>query len=98
MAPGHAEMRNPEISSDLHRYLVGEDTRAPERFQMLKLAWDYTFDSFASRQLLFEMHNAATLAINKGRLVQTSDTAPYIRLAQYLAGINRQVNPGLIDF
>lgn len=98
MAPGHAEMTNPEIGGDLQRYLVGKDTRAIERFRMLKLAWDYTCDSFGSRQLLFEMHNAATLPINKGRLAQGYDTGPFVHLAKYLAGIDRETDPGLIEF
>ena len=97
-APGYAEMTNPEISGDLYRYLVGRDARAPERFRMLKLAWDYTCDSFGSRQLLFEMHNAATLAMNKSRLAQAYDTSAYVHLAKYLAGINRERDPGLLKF
>lgn len=95
MAPGHAQMTNPEISGDLQRYLVGKDTQATDRFRMLKLAWDYTCDSFGSRQLLFEMHNAATLAVNKNRLAQACDTGPFVRLAKHLAGIDGELAPGL---
>ena len=87
MAPGHQEMNNPEIGPYLYRYFVGKDERAPERFQMLHLAWEYTCDSFGSRQLLFEMYNAGTLAQNKGRLLNFCDLSPFVRLAKDLAGI-----------
>jgi 4-hydroxyphenylacetate 3-monooxygenase len=88
MAPGEAELSTPEIRPDVDRYLVGQDPRALARFQMLKLAWEYAVDSFGSRQLLFEMYNASTLAVNRGRLMSSYDTSPFIRLAKDLAGID----------
>jgi 4-hydroxyphenylacetate 3-monooxygenase len=87
MAPGEAELANPELRPAVDRYLVGADARAPERFRLLKLAWEYTCESFGARQLLFEMHNAGTLPLTKQRLMAVYDTAPLIRLAQQLAGV-----------
>jgi 4-hydroxyphenylacetate 3-monooxygenase len=87
MAPGEAEMDNPDISSDVERYLIGPDSRAPERFRLLKLAWEYTCESFGSRQLLFEMHNAGAQLATQQRLVKTYDASEHMRLAKQLAGI-----------
>jgi aromatic ring hydroxylase len=87
MAPSVAELSHPEIGPAVQRYLAGNDERAPERFRMLKLAWEYASDSFGGRQLLFEMYNGGSLAVNQSRLVNTYDTSPLVRLAQDLAGI-----------
>jgi aromatic ring hydroxylase len=87
MAPGEAEMDNPGISSDVERYLIGPDTRAPERFRLLKLAWEYTSESFGSRQLLFEMHNAGLQLTTQQRLVRTYDASEHMKLAKQLANI-----------
>jgi aromatic ring hydroxylase len=88
MAPGHAEMQQPELRAAIDRYLVGPDERAPERYLLMKLAWEYLSDSFGSRQLLFEMHNAGSVATNKNRLLTDYDTGPAVRLAKQLAGID----------
>ncbi len=89
MAPGQADMNNPEIGRQIRRYFVEKDERAEERFRMLKLAWEYACDSFGSRQLLFEMYNVSSLARNKQRLVNAYDTSPFVRLAKELAGIDK---------
>ena len=94
MAPGQADMSNPEIGPHLHRYVVGKDTWGPECFRMLKLAWEYACDSFGSRQLLFEMYNVSSLATNKQRLASTYDTTPFVALARELAGITGQADGG----
>ena len=87
MAPGQADLHNPEIGPHLHRYFVAQDEGASERFRLLKLAWEYACDSFGSRQLLFEMYNVGSLVTNKQRLASTYDTSPYVALARDLAGI-----------
>jgi 4-hydroxyphenylacetate 3-monooxygenase len=87
MAPGQAEIDTPTIGADVNRYLVGADTRALERFQLLKLAWEYSCESFGSRQLLFEMHNAGAQITTKQRLARTYEAAPLKQLAKQLAGI-----------
>jgi aromatic ring hydroxylase len=89
MAPGQADLRHPDIGPHLHRYFVSHDERAPERFRLLKLAWEYACDSFGSRQLLFEMYNVGSLATNKQRLASTYDTSHCVALARELAGITR---------
>jgi 4-hydroxyphenylacetate 3-monooxygenase len=88
MAPGHAEMQQPELRAAIDRYLVGPDERAPERYLLMKLAWEYLADSFGSRQLLFEMHNAGSVTTNKNRLLAEYDTGPAVQLAKQLAGID----------
>lgn len=88
MAPGPGEMSHPEIGPLVRRYLMGRDERAPDRFRLLKLAWEYAGDSFGSRQLLFEMYNAASLDRNRARLLDSYDTAPLVRVAMRLAGID----------
>jgi aromatic ring hydroxylase len=87
MAPGQAEMDNPDIRADVERYLNGPDTRANERLQLLRLAWEYACESFGSRQLLFEMHNAGAQLATKTRLVNTYDVSAHVRLAKEIAGI-----------
>ena len=89
MAPGQADLHNPDIGPHLHRYFVAHDEGAPERFRLLKLAWEYTCDSFGSRQLLFEMYNVGSLATNKQRLATTYDTSACVALARELAGITK---------
>ncbi len=94
MAPGQADMNNPEIGPHLHRYVVGKDKGGPEYFRMLKLAWEYACDAFGSRQLLFEMYNVSSLATNKQRLASSYDTSPFVALAKELAGITAQADRG----
>lgn len=90
MAPGQAELNHPELREPIYRYFVGKDERAPERFRLVKLAWEYACDSFGSRQLLFEMYNAGgSVTLTKTGLVSRYDTAPLVNLAKDLAGIHR---------
>jgi aromatic ring hydroxylase len=86
MAPAEADLASAAVGADLQRYLVGQDARAPDRFRLLRLAWDYVADSFGSRQLLFDMYNTAELHTNKLRLARDYDTAPVMALARQLAG------------
>lgn len=87
MAPGEVDLASADIGVFLRRYLVGDDERAPDRFRLLRLAWDYVADSFGSRQLLFDMYNTAELHTNKLRLARDYDTAPLTALACRLAGV-----------
>ncbi len=87
MAPGQADLDDPAIGVAVRRYLAGADPRAEDRFRLLKLAWEYAGDSFGSRQLMFELFNGGTLAINRARLLNAYDTTPLARLAKELAGI-----------
>lgn len=87
MAPGQADLTNPEISPHIYHYFVGKDERAPDRFRLLKLAWEYACDSFGGRQLLFEMYNASTVTQLKMGFANQYNKAPFVRLAKELAGI-----------
>jgi 4-hydroxyphenylacetate 3-monooxygenase len=87
MAPGEEDVASPDTGPDVARYLVGGDPRAFDRFRLLKLAWEYAGDAFGSRQLLFEMYNANTLATNRARLLSAYDPTALAALARSLAGI-----------
>jgi aromatic ring hydroxylase len=87
MAPRHAEMVSPELGGYVERYLLGGDELAAERYQMLKLAWDYAADGFGARQQLFELYATAPLPANKERLLKQYDLAPFVGLARQLAGL-----------
>ncbi len=86
MAPGALDLAQSEVGPLLARFLGGSDGRAAERFRMMKVAWEYTGGAFAARQLLFEQHNAGTLATNKARLLAIYDPEPLVKLARELAG------------
>ena len=88
MAPGQADLYHPEIGPHLQRYVAGQDARSPERFRLLKLAWEYACDSFGARQLLHEMYNVGSLTSNKQRLVSAYDTSSCIALTKELAGLS----------
>jgi len=94
MAPGQADLYHPEIGPRLYRYVVGQDEASPERFRLLKLAWEYACDSFGARQLLHEMYNVGSLATNKQRFASSYDTSPFVTLAKELAGIPGQASQG----
>lgn len=88
--PGLADLAHPDLGPHLHRYLVGKDERTRERIRMMKLAWDLTCDSFASRQLLFEMYNGGSLTEHKMRLAGRYDVTPFVQMAKRLAGIESE--------
>ncbi|NIO06826.1 MAG: hypothetical protein GTO40_02120 [Deltaproteobacteria bacterium] len=88
MAPGHDELVGSDLGPEIRRYFVGKDEAAPDRFRMLRLAWEYTCESFGSRQVLFEMYNSGAPAQVKMRLLNAYDLTPYVRLAKDLAGIS----------
>ncbi|HEY7066247.1 MAG TPA: 4-hydroxyphenylacetate 3-hydroxylase N-terminal domain-containing protein [Chloroflexota bacterium] len=94
MAPSQADLASPAIGGYLYRYLVGRDVRAPERFRLLKLAWDYAVDSFGTRQLLFDMFNASDLHANKLGLVAAYDGVAAAALARRLAGVGEAIGAG----
>lgn len=85
MAPRTADTRSPALAPYIERFLVAGDARAPERFRLLQLAWDYAGDSFAARQVLFDMLNASDLHHNRATLARTYDTGPMVALARALA-------------
>jgi aromatic ring hydroxylase len=87
MAPGEADMTHPEIGELVRHFLGADDPRASDRFRMMKLAWEYTGDSFGTRQFLFELYNGGTMAVNRMRLVNSYDLSPMVRLAKDVAGI-----------
>jgi 4-hydroxyphenylacetate 3-monooxygenase len=89
MAPSEADLASADIGAHVQRYVAGPDERAPDRYRLLRLAWDYAADSFGARQLLFDMYNTAELHTNKARLARDYDTASLTALARELAGIGQ---------
>lgn len=87
-SPGELDLSSPEIGPLVKQFIGGSDSRAIERFKLMKLAWDYTCDSFAGRQLVFEEHNALNLAGRRGLLLKEYDPEPAVRFAKELAGIS----------
>jgi 4-hydroxyphenylacetate 3-monooxygenase len=86
MAPGQADLASPVVRPFIERYLLAGDDGALERFRLLQLAWDYAADSFATRQLLFDMFNARELHTNKLALARAYDASAMTALARRLAG------------
>src|SRR5262249_30532816 len=62
---GEADLTHLEMRPHLPAYVPGKDERSPERFRLLKQAWEYAWDSFGVRQLLHEMYNVGSLTSNK---------------------------------
>ncbi len=89
MSPGEPDLQSEDVGEAMRRYMIGGDQRAPDRFKMMKLAWEYTSESFGMRQLLFEMHNAGSLATNQARLMKGYDPSALEVLAKQIAGIDR---------
>ncbi|HLG74539.1 MAG TPA: 4-hydroxyphenylacetate 3-hydroxylase N-terminal domain-containing protein [Chloroflexota bacterium] len=83
MSPSDAQLHSPELGPDVARFLGVDE----ERIRLLRLAWDFTSDSYGMRQLLFELHNAGTFSRNQERLLRIYDTSPYVELAKRLAGV-----------
>ncbi len=88
MAPREADLRSPGIGPTVERYLAAGDPGAADRFRLLHLAWDYVGDSFAARQVLFDMFNASDVHLNRATLARTYDTPPMVALARRLAGLD----------
>jgi len=87
MAPGKAELANPELRPFLDQYFIDKDERAEDRFNMLKLARDYGTDSFGGRQLLFEIYNSRSANDNALAVLSDYDLEPYVRMTKDLAGV-----------
>src|SRR5262249_21540861 len=82
MAPGQADLRSEEIGPHLHRYFVAHDEGAPDRFRLLKLAWDDACDSFGPPQHPVQMCNVRSHATNKQRLASADDRGACVELAR----------------
>jgi 4-hydroxyphenylacetate 3-monooxygenase len=85
--PSSGDLDDPELGPFMQRFIAGSDPGARDRFRLMKLAWDYTSDSFAGRQLVFEEHNAVNLAGRHALLLESFDSEPAVALAKRLAGI-----------
>jgi 4-hydroxyphenylacetate 3-monooxygenase len=67
------DLKNPEISSVLERYVQSPGVTSEERVKLLKLAWDMVGSEFASRHLQYEMFYAGAPFVVKMRMFQNYD-------------------------
>jgi 4-hydroxyphenylacetate 3-monooxygenase len=67
------DLRSPEISSILERYIQSPGVSAHERIKLLKLAWDMIGSEFASRHLQYEMFYAGAPFVVKMRMYRNYD-------------------------
>jgi aromatic ring hydroxylase len=88
MAPTSDDLVS-EIGSDLERYFGSDGVSAADRARLFNLAWDLACDSFAGRQVLFELFNAGGLTVSKLGVANSVDRSAYVALAKELAGIGR---------
>jgi 4-hydroxyphenylacetate 3-monooxygenase len=86
MAPTEADLAS-EIGPDLERYFRTDDVPAGDRARLFNLAWDLACDSFAGRQVLFELFNAGGLTVSKLGVANSVDRSEYVALAKELASI-----------
>jgi len=86
MAPTSDDLES-EIGGDLERYFGTGDVAARDRARLFNLAWDLACDSFAGRQVLFELFNAGGLTVSKLGVANSVDRSAYVALAKELAAI-----------
>lgn len=67
------DLRSPEISAQLGRYLRTGDVAAEDRVKLFKLVWDLVGSEFASRHLQYEMFYAGAPFIVKQRMYLNYD-------------------------
>jgi 4-hydroxyphenylacetate 3-monooxygenase len=86
MAPTQSDFAS-EIGPDLERYFSTDDVTAGDRARLFNLAWDLACDSFAGRQVLFELFNAGGISLSRLGVANSADRSTYVALAKELAGI-----------
>jgi 4-hydroxyphenylacetate 3-monooxygenase len=69
------ELRAPESSADIERYVRWPNASGSERVKLLKLLWDALGSEFGSRHLQYEMFYAGEPASIQGREFRTFDWA-----------------------
>jgi 4-hydroxyphenylacetate 3-monooxygenase len=62
------DFSNPQIASDMSRYVVGAEASSLERTKLMKLAWDAIGSEFAGRHTSYEMFYAGATFITKGHM------------------------------
>jgi 4-hydroxyphenylacetate 3-monooxygenase len=70
-----ADFSNPEVASDINRYIRWPNAKAEERVKVLKLLWDMIGSEFGGRHLQYEMFYAAGPEVVKGRAFRAYDWA-----------------------
>jgi aromatic ring hydroxylase len=87
MAPRSVDLDEEEIGPMVRSYYRVGDVPADDRIRLFRLAWDLAADSFAGRQMLFELFNAGGLAMGKLGIANGFDPEEATALTKRLAGI-----------
>jgi aromatic ring hydroxylase len=87
MAPRSVDLDQEEIGPLVRSYYRVAGVPADDRIRLFRLAWDLACDSFAGRQLLFELFNAGGLAMGKLAIANGFDETDATELTRRLAGI-----------
>jgi 4-hydroxyphenylacetate 3-monooxygenase len=90
MAPRGIDLDEEEIGPLVRSYYGAAGVAADDRIKLFRLAWDLACDSFAGRQLLFELFNAGGLAMSKLAIANGIDPSESIALTKRLAAIEDQ--------
>jgi len=69
-------------SAPMFRAIWWVPTCAPRSVSACSARLEYTSESFGSRQLLFEMHNAGAQLVTQQRLVRTYDTSEHVKACE----------------
>jgi len=81
------DFANPEICTDIARYIQSPDHSAEERVKLMKLAWDFVGSEFAGRHDQYEKFYAGAPFIVKMNMYRNYDFAKSQRLVdEALAG------------
>ena len=87
MAPRSVDLDTEEIGPLVRSYYTSPNGAADDRIKLFRLAWDLACDSFAGRQMLFELFNAGGLAMSKLAIASGVEDAGFLEMTKRLAGI-----------
>ena len=69
----YLDFKNPEIRSDIDRYIKSPEYNSEEKVKLLKLAWDIIGSEFAGRHEQYEKFYAGPPFVAKSRMYQAYD-------------------------
>lgn len=88
MAPSRLDLDQPAVGPLISPYYEAHGINAENRIRLFRLAWDIACDSFAGRQMLFELFNAGGITISKLGILRDVDDTRYRELVKELANID----------
>jgi 4-hydroxyphenylacetate 3-monooxygenase len=71
-----ADIRQPELADDIHRYFQAARAQAHDRIPLFRLAWDAALSAFAARQVQYERFFFGDPVRLAGLIFQTHDRTP----------------------